>query len=383
MRIDRVPGSSRRHDLQAITHNDVHVYDPATNSWSQKADMPVPAGANGRSHISSAVVVYGDSILVLGGDLHAKADTAMVSAYSPATNTWRALTSMPANRHSGVVGVMGGYLYYTGGNASAVTFKGQPVTKTLAFAPGAITANAAVGGVAQNVYSTLSATGGTPTVTLSASPAAPWLTLPTPALGSLRFGLNPAGLAAGSYSTTVTAAAAGYASAKLTLTLKIDANTATAQRFNAGGPAYVAGDGRRFAQDSYYVGTNRTWAIASGDILNTVDDTLYRTERSASSFSYRIPVNNGTMTVTLHFSENWWGAPGGGAGGAGKRLFHVDIEGARKLTNYDIYAEAGGALKATQESFVVTVTDGVLSIDFSTGSADMPKVSAIEVVPAP
>lgn len=376
-------GGQKGHDTRAVTQNDVHVFDPATNAWSQRADMPVPTGATGRSHISSAVVVYGDNIIVLGGDVNSTMDTAMVSAYSPATNTWRTLTPLPLRRHSGVAAIIGGYLYYTGGSATNVTYKGLPVTQTLGFSPGSITANAAVGGAAQSVYSTLSSSSGTPSTWLSASPAAPWLTLPTSALGSLRFTLNPNGLAAGTYSTTVTAAANGYSSGRLTLTLKVNADSATAQRFNAGGPAYVATDGRRFAQDTYYVGTNRTWAISSGEILNTVDDTMYRTERSAGSFGYRIPVANGNMTVVLHFSENWWGAPGGGVGGTGKRLFHVDIEGARKLTNFDIFAKAGGALKATQESFPVTVNDGVLTIDFTSGSADMPKISAIEVVPAP
>jgi hypothetical protein len=56
------------------------------------------------------------------------------------------------------------------------------------------------------------------------------------------------------------------------------------------------------------------------------------------------------------------------------------MEGSRKLTNYDIFAAAGGALRANQITFPVTVTDGLLNIDFLTGAADQPRVSAIEVV---
>ncbi len=40
-------------------------------------------------------------------------------------------------------------------------------------------------------------------------------------------------------------------------------------------------------------------------------------------------------------------------------------------------------MKAIEETFQVTVTDGVLNIDFLSGSANMPKISAIEVLPIP
>jgi hypothetical protein len=59
----------------------------------------------------------------------------------------------------------------------------------------------------------------------------------------------------------------------------------------------------------------------------------------------------------------------------------VDAEGVRRLTNYDIFAKAGGAMRATTEVLRVTVTDGVLNLFFSKGTADNPLVSAIEVVP--
>ncbi|QRR01357.1 malectin domain-containing carbohydrate-binding protein [Dyadobacter sandarakinus] len=152
-------------------------------------------------------------------------------------------------------------------------------------------------------------------------------------------------------------------------------------RINAGGAAFTTTDNRTFIADQYYGGTDRVSSIASGDILNTTDDELYKNERSSAAFSYAIPVQNGLVTVVLHFAEIWFGAPGRGAGGAGKRRFHVDVEGARKLTNYDIYAKAGGALRAVQETFTVTVTDGVLDLAFLSGAANLPTVSAIEVIP--
>jgi len=156
----------------------------------------------------------------------------------------------------------------------------------------------------------------------------------------------------------------------------------TLVRINAGGPDFTTATQKLFVADQYYAGIDRTSSIASGDILNTTNDVLYRSGRSASSFSYNIPVVNDQVNVTLHFAEIYFGAPGK-KGGAGSRQFNVNIEGSRKLTNYDIFTEAGGALRAVQLTIPVTVSDGVLNIDFLTGAADIPRVSAIEVTVSP
>ncbi|QRR01413.1 CBM96 family carbohydrate-binding protein [Dyadobacter sandarakinus] len=156
----------------------------------------------------------------------------------------------------------------------------------------------------------------------------------------------------------------------------------TLVRINAGGPAFTTATQKLFVADQYYAGIDRTSSIASGDILNTTNDVLYRSGRCSPSFSYNIPVVNELVNVTLHFAETYFGAPGK-KGGAGSRQFNVDIEGSRKLTNYDIFAEAGGALRAVQLTIPVRVTDGILNIDFLTGAADLPRVSAIEVTASP
>ncbi|QRR00822.1 CBM96 family carbohydrate-binding protein [Dyadobacter sandarakinus] len=157
----------------------------------------------------------------------------------------------------------------------------------------------------------------------------------------------------------------------------------TTLRINAGGPDFTTATKKLFIADKYYAGTDRTSSIASGDILGTTNNVLYRSARSAPSFSYNIPVGSGQVNVTLHFAETYFGVPGtkGEKGGTGSRRFHVNMEGSRKLTNYDIFSAAGGAMRANQITFPVTVTDGVLNIDFLTGAADQPRVCAIEVVP--
>jgi|GEM_PF-1038907 len=150
-------------------------------------------------------------------------------------------------------------------------------------------------------------------------------------------------------------------------------------RVNAGGNAFSTIDQRGFSADAYFSGGAVSTATAAG-IGGTADDYLYQTGRHGTSFTYNFPTGNGAYDVVLHFAETYFGntAPGG----VGSRKFHVNLEGQRKLTDYDVYAKAGGALKATQETFRVTVGDGTLNVSFLRGTADNPAIKAIEVLPA-
>jgi ELWxxDGT repeat protein len=151
-----------------------------------------------------------------------------------------------------------------------------------------------------------------------------------------------------------------------------------ALRLNAGGGAYHTPTGEPFGADAFFSGGSSYRLKTAVNFANTEADTLYQTERWGA-FSYRLPVENGTYQVVLHFAEIYWGVQQ--KGGAGSRRFHVDVEGRRQLTEFDIFAKAGGALKATQEILNTEVTDGILTIDFLKGSANFPKVSAIQVIP--
>ncbi len=74
----------------------------------------------------------------------------------------------------------------------------------------------------------------------------------------------------------------------------------------------------------------------------------------------------------MKFAEIYWT-------NAGQRVFNVSINGTPVLTNFDIVATAGAPLKALDRSFGVTVTNGTINVQFITGSADLPKVSALEI----
>jgi N-acetylneuraminic acid mutarotase len=119
-------GGQHAHDGSLMTQKDVHVFDPLNNSWTKVADLPVPTGATGRGHISSGVVVMGERIFVLGGEIRHGTSTKMVSAYSPATNSWQNLTPLPQTRYSGIAGAMSGNIYYFAGSNSNATYKGVP-----------------------------------------------------------------------------------------------------------------------------------------------------------------------------------------------------------------------------------------------------------------
>lgn len=153
-------------------------------------------------------------------------------------------------------------------------------------------------------------------------------------------------------------------------------------RLNSGGGEVGYGD-IVFTADDFFDSTSQPFSNSSVTSVEDTDmDELYVTERIANadqgSFSYNIPITNGTYNVKLHFAEIYWGAPDGGSEGANNRVFDVTIENFVKMTDFDIYAEVG-AVTAVVKTFEVTVDDEELNISFS-ASMDRPKLSALEVL---
>lgn len=79
-------------------------------------------------------------------------------------------------------------------------------------------------------------------------------------------------------------------------------------------------------------------------ISGTQDPALYQGERFGH-FSYHVPVSPGTYTVTLHFAENFYTVWNKGTG-KGARLFNIYLNGVLAHHDLDVYALAGGALRA-------------------------------------
>lgn len=108
-------------------------------------------------------------------------------------------------------------------------------------------------------------------------------------------------------------------------------------------------------------------------IANTKDPGIYRAERySMTSFSQPLP--NGKYIVKLHFAETYEGISG-----TGQRVFSFNVEG-REFKDFDVWAKAGGSLRAYVETVPVEVTDGKLDITF-TATVENPEINGIEILP--
>ncbi|MHA6249444.1 malectin domain-containing carbohydrate-binding protein [Pontibacter sp. CAU 1760] len=164
-------------------------------------------------------------------------------------------------------------------------------------------------------------------------------------------------------------------------TIPTTETSATSYRINSGGVQETVSLGT-FTADGYNTGGGRT-TTSKGSVTGTTNVAIYETARVADtdngSFGYRFPVKSGDYKVVLHFSEVYFTA-------SGDRVFDVKLEDKTVLDNYDIVRKAGGAYRATSESFTVSVSDGALDLNLSaaasTGGVNRPIISAIEVLPA-
>jgi hypothetical protein len=140
---------------------------------------------------------------------------------------------------------------------------------------------------------------------------------------------------------------------------------------SAGGPATGA-----YLADGFFTGggtSSVTNAINTSGVINPAPQSVYQTWRYGN-FTYTMPnlTPGRTYTVRLDFSENV-------ATAAGQRVFNVGINGTQVLTNFDIFATAGGAFTALTEQFTaVANSSGQIVIQFTTvvGNA---RVSGIEI----
>lgn len=119
-------GGQHGHNQSLVTQDSVHVWDPANpNTWTAVASMP-----KALSHIAGTTFVMDNQIIVAGGEIGHGKSMSDVTAYDPVSNSWTALTPLPAARHSGVAGSIGNQIFYTGGSFQGfqrTTYKGLPV----------------------------------------------------------------------------------------------------------------------------------------------------------------------------------------------------------------------------------------------------------------
>lgn len=128
------------------------------------------------------------------------------------------------------------------------------------------------------------------------------------------------------------------------------------------------------ANGSTQTAYNYDHPIDLSGVVDPAPQAVYQSNRYGSAFTYTITglTPNAPHRVRLHFAELYWSA-------AGSRLFQVAINGQTVLSNYDIFARAGGAFRAVVESFTANAdANGTITLSF-TASVDNAQINGIEV----
>lgn len=166
----------------------------------------------------------------------------------------------------------------------------------------------------------------------------------------------------------------------------VDEKAPSPIRINCGGGEPLRVGEVAFMADTFFSPNSLVWENKElQEVAKTDWDPIYTSERFAQealgAFAYRIPVENGTYVLRVHFAEIYFGAEGGypQSDGVGRRIMHVDIEGERNLEELDLARSVGSSAAWVFEK-ELRVTDQELHLQFS-ASKDRPKVSAIEVLP--
>jgi len=139
-------------------------------------------------------------------------------------------------------------------------------------------------------------------------------------------------------------------------------------RINAGdSSSYKDANGNTWLADTDYTGGSTDDQAAGKTIKGTSVQAIYQDERYGTSFSYSLPVANGTYKLQLDFAEIYPNCQK-----AGCRVFNVAVNGTAWLNKLDIAAQVG-SYTALTESENVTVTNGKIAIAFTgvTGSAQL------------
>ncbi len=119
-------GSQRRNisnDNFYVTINSTEVYDPTTDTWTEKASMPT-------SRSSFGATVYQDKIYCMGGfhlsdDGSEKISVGVNEIYDPSTDAWETKSPMPSVRYGFEANTVDGKIYVIGGWLQSQTSHGE------------------------------------------------------------------------------------------------------------------------------------------------------------------------------------------------------------------------------------------------------------------
>lgn len=153
-------------------------------------------------------------------------------------------------------------------------------------------------------------------------------------------------------------------------------------------PGYALNTGgsnaANFAADNFWSGSTNLFSVATAIDTNGVafaaPQSVYQTERWGN-FTYTLPnlMPGRAYTVRLHFAEI---SPS--VTTANDRRFHVSINGTPVLSNFDVFAAAGGKFRAVTRTFTASANgSGQINIALTKGTSNEAKLSGVEVAPPP
>ena len=108
-------GGSGTVDFRTVPLGTVEAYDPATNTWTTRAPMPIARRGLGVGVVNGALYAFGGYVEMPGGFDDQRGAT--VEVYDPATDTWTAEGPMRTARSGLAVGVVNDVLHAFGGYA--------------------------------------------------------------------------------------------------------------------------------------------------------------------------------------------------------------------------------------------------------------------------
>ena len=148
-----------------------------------------------------------------------------------------------------------------------------------------------------------------------------------------------------------------------------------ASAVNCGGSASAS-----FAADGGFTGGSANSVgspIDTTGLVNPAPQSVYQTNRFGNhSYTLGGLTGGGSYTVRLHFAETYWEA-------IGARVFHININGVRAQSDFDIFATAGAKNKAVIREFPATANaGGQIAVQFVTVT-DNAQVNGIEIYAPP
>ena len=106
-------GNSTCNSFGGGFRQEAYEYNPISNTWTQRANLPVAAGGQ------IAETVNG-KIYIIGGSISGNSSTANVYEYNPSTNTYTSKSPLPVGRFDHASAVYNNKIYIFGGNEPSV-----------------------------------------------------------------------------------------------------------------------------------------------------------------------------------------------------------------------------------------------------------------------